>query len=249
MRVHPHNRISGAVGAALPAARAHPEHSRFLGWESCGGAQLESFECRHCENRCQVNGIRVKVRTVHFGDIRELFSQCDHSPQAVWRPFPELFAERGWLLESLTKGPPSKEGHGLGLLRASLNLEYLPFWTAFLRALGYEAVISGRGNAVVMREHSCGLANEVCLPVKRAAAQAQALLAKGDVEQAFVPAVLECPSPGDGGQCATCLYTRELPNMLLALGKGDSGDAGLQDHIVDMADKIREPHAPCYHRR
>lgn len=232
VRVHPYNRISGAIGAALLAARARPEQSRFLGWQSCGGAQLQSFECRHCENRCQVNRIHVGGRTVHFGDVCELFSQHDRAPRAVWRPFPELFAERERLLESFTKTAPAGNGQRIGLLRSSLNLEYLPFWTAFLRALGYEPVLSGRSSAALLRDHSCGLPNEVCLPIKCAAALAKAMLAAGDVDKIFVPALVECPPAEDNDQSSTCLYTQELPNMLLALGRAASGDAVLRDRII-----------------
>lgn len=232
VRVHPYNRISGAIGAALLAARARPEQSRFLGWQSCRGSQLQSFECRHCENRCQVNRIQVGGRTVHFGDVCELFSQRDRAPRAVWRPFPELFAERERLLDSFTKTAPAANGQRIGLLRSSLNLEYLPFWTAFLRALGFEPVISGRSSAALLRDHSCGLPNEVCLPIKCAAAQAKAMLAAGEVDKIFVPALVECPPAEDNDQSSTCLYTQELPNMLLALGRAGSGDAVLRDRIV-----------------
>jgi len=238
VKVHPYNRISGAIGAALMAARAHPGRSRFLGLESCAGAQLQSFECRHCENRCQVNRIDVGGRVVHFGDICELFSQRDHAPRAVWRPFPELFAERDRLMESFTDGtvPVGTATAGrqrVGLLRATLNLEFLPFWTTFLRALGYDPVISGRSSSAMLQEHSCGLPNEVCLPIKCAGAHAKALLADGNVEKVLVPALLECPPHGEGDQSDTCFYTQELPDMLRASGKGTSGgDADLHDHIV-----------------
>ncbi|MCL5745937.1 MAG: acyl-CoA dehydratase activase [Acidobacteria bacterium] len=233
VKVHPYNRISGAIGAALLAARAHPGCSHFLGWESCLGSQLQSFECRHCENRCQINRIQVGGRVVHFGDICELFSQRDHAPRAVWRPFPELFAERERLLERFTSGAPPDGGHRIGLMRATLNLEFLPFWSTFLSSLGYEPVISGRSSSALLQEHSCGLPNEVCLPIKCAAAHARALLADGNVERVFVPALLECPPRGEGDLSHTCFYTQELPDMLRASGNGASGgQAGLHDRIA-----------------
>lgn len=137
--VHPYNRISGAIGAAVLAARAKPQRTRFLGLESCSASTLRSFECPRCENRCQVNRIKLGTRMVHFGDICERYSQRDSTLQPVHRP--ELFAERERLLEThvatdVTGGPR------LGLLRASLNLEFLPFWVTFLQKLGYDAIVS-----------------------------------------------------------------------------------------------------------
>lgn len=99
VQVHPYNRISGAIGAALLAARARPRRSRFLGLQSCAGSELKSFECRNCENRCQVNRVHIGARAVHFGDICERSSERDCAPAEAKRPFPDLFAARERLME------------------------------------------------------------------------------------------------------------------------------------------------------
>ena len=60
VHVHPYNRLSGALGAALLAAEAHAAEesegvaSGFLGFDACSRAELSSFECGACDNRCQV---------------------------------------------------------------------------------------------------------------------------------------------------------------------------------------------------
>jgi predicted CoA-substrate-specific enzyme activase len=216
LQVHPYNRISGAIGAALLAARAGPRHSRFLGLQSCIGSELESFECESCENRCQVNRVRIGGRTIHFGDVCERYSESDRMPHEIERPFPELFAARQLLMEKQLA--PALETHSdnprLGLLRASLNFEFLPFWTTFLRELGYLPVLSGRTNSAQMQEYARGVPSEVCLPIKAAAAHAHSLLGYGEVDKIFVPILLECPSQAQDDQAHTCFYSQQLADML-----------------------------------
>jgi predicted CoA-substrate-specific enzyme activase len=217
VHVHPYNRISGAIGAALLAARAKPRQTRFLGFNSCEVSGLRSFECPRCENRCRVNRIQLGARRVHFGDVCERYSERDGEPREVRRPFPELFAERErLLLKEAGPGEAAAGGAGplpkLGLLRASLNLEFLPFWSAFLRELGYEPVISPATSAALLYQNMPSLPAEVCLPIKATAAQAKALLAAG-VEKLFVPALLECPERAEE-ESHTCFYTQQLPDML-----------------------------------
>lgn len=252
VKVHPYNRISGAIGAALLAARAMPQRSQFLGFESCAAAQLESFECFQCDMRCQVNCVHVGSRLVHFGDICERYSQRDREPQEICRPFPELFAERERLLEKYVVQAAADPVAGkprMGLLRATLNLEFLPYWITFLRELGYEPVVSGRTTSGMLREFSCGLPAEVCLPIKTAAAHAKSLVA-GGVEKIFVPALLECPVRDEDAPASTCLYVQQLPDMLkvelkekivtaqFALGEGM---LGLVEPILALAQSLDRP--------
>ena len=117
--------------------------SQFLGFRSCAEADLRSFECRACENRCQVNQVHLGKRIVHFGDICERFSQRDREVPAASRPFPELFAAREALLESYLSpsGDPTVHKPRLGLLSTSLNLEFLPLWVRFLSELSEAGVL------------------------------------------------------------------------------------------------------------
>ena len=242
--VHPYNRVSGAIGAAMLAARAMPHRSRFLGFESCAGSSLRSFECQRCDNRCQVNRVRVGPRVVHFGDVCDRYSERDREPKEICRPFPELFAERERLMEGFL--PADSNGRTrMGLLRATLNLEFLPFWAAFLRELGYDPVVSGRTTPALLQEFCGGLPAEVCLPLKCAAAHAKALFASGGVEKIFVPALLECPPRSDGDPSHTCFFVQQLPDMLrvewkarivtaqFALG---NGMIGMVEPVLALAD-------------
>jgi predicted CoA-substrate-specific enzyme activase len=82
--VHPYNRISGAIGAALLAARdiaRTPRPSRFRGYDACHGATTRSFECKKCTNRCQVTRVSVGGTISHFGDTCERYSERDGREQ------------------------------------------------------------------------------------------------------------------------------------------------------------------------
>jgi predicted CoA-substrate-specific enzyme activase len=62
VQIHPYNRLSGAIGAALLAKRqmeCTPYKTKFVGFEACKAATVSSFECNRCENRCQVNRVNV----------------------------------------------------------------------------------------------------------------------------------------------------------------------------------------------
>jgi predicted CoA-substrate-specific enzyme activase len=216
--VHPYNRISGAIGAALLAARAGIARSAFLGFESCDASDLTSFTCQHCENRCQVNRIQAGARVLHFGDVCERYSERDVEHAAAVRPFAELFASRERLFERAVAREPAGAGGApkIGLLRSSLNLEFVPFWTAFLRELGYEPVVSGKTSPEMLQKNAGGVPAEICLPIKAAAAQARGLLESGAVERVFVPALLECPPRDEEEQSHTCLYGQQLPDLLRA---------------------------------
>jgi predicted CoA-substrate-specific enzyme activase len=214
--VHPYNRISGAIGAALLAARAGIARSRFIGLDACDATDLRSFPCHQCENRCQVNRIQIGERALHFGDVCERYSARDRARAPAARPFDELFARRELLME-LFASTDTTEVDGaqrVGLLRSSLNLEFLPFWTTFLRELGYEPVVSGRSTSEMLQQHAGGVPAELCLPIKIAAAQARSLLAEGVVERVFVPALLECPPRAPDEQSHTCIYGQQLPDLL-----------------------------------
>jgi predicted CoA-substrate-specific enzyme activase len=191
VHVYPYNRVSGAIGAAWLAAKAVPFKCRFLGFDSCAAAAVRSFEC---ENRCQVNRIQLGARKVHFGDVCDRYSQDDQEPGAAHPPFLELFAERERLFEKYVGGAEEASGRPrLALLRASLNLEFLPFWAAFQRELDYEPLISAPTTPALLCKNMGSLPADVCLPVKVAAAQARALLSAGG-EKLVMPALLECPN-------------------------------------------------------
>ena len=80
VRVHPHANVSGAIGAALLVREAPRTMLRtvpptaFRGFDACRDQEVESFECKACANRCQVNQILIEGHKVYFGDACERYS-------------------------------------------------------------------------------------------------------------------------------------------------------------------------------
>jgi predicted CoA-substrate-specific enzyme activase len=100
VRVHPYNRLSGAIGAALLAGeklRAEPFETAFVGFDACKDYALSSFECRHCSNVCQVNRMERGGKTAFFGDVCERYTS-KAGPQLREGGVPDLTREREQLL-------------------------------------------------------------------------------------------------------------------------------------------------------
>jgi predicted nucleotide-binding protein (sugar kinase/HSP70/actin superfamily) len=227
VHIHPYNRLSGAIGVALLAMRSM-EHAAyktdFAGFEACNAATVSSFGCRGCENRCQVNRVTVSGRTVHFGDICERYTEQDlYGSKAATRtkrqrPFPELFALRAELLAQANATASSADDGKLrvGISRASLALEFLPFWVSLISELGFAPVMSARADPARLAEMTHSMPAEVCLPLKAAAACVSLLIRDQQVPRVFVPSLLECLPRKGGGETHTCLYAQQFPDMLRA---------------------------------
>lgn len=217
--VHPYNRISGAIGAALLAAREHlryrgQEHpSRFRGYDACRDAKARSFECKKCPNRCQVIRVEVGGLVSHFGDTCERYTEKDGQVEARTTPRRDLFAERAALLEAHL--PPRRHGRPRALLpRASHMLEIAPFWGAILDALGYDVALTPPSSIELISKGGSGFPNELCLPVKMAAGHVRRALVEDTEAIVVLPSVLELPDSVGDGQSHACLYSQELPNLL-----------------------------------
>ncbi len=224
--VHPHGRVSGAIGAALLSAQtvsSHPDKiSLFQGFDACRDHSLSSFECGKCENRCQVNQIKVGSQTAHFGDACERFSSDDRQGQLKKtrdedRPIPDLFRARADLLSQYLPQEPNQEESSskprIGLIRSSLMLESLPFWAHLLKELSFEPIVASSLRRQGEDEGS-GMPPTVCLPMKLANSDIQHLLTEQQVEKILVPSILELESCHPGDRPHTCLYVQQLPDML-----------------------------------
>jgi len=221
IRVHPHNRISGAIGMALIAARERLQvgyDTAFLGLGACEGHSTKSFECKKCENRCRVSRIRVGERQVHFGDACERYAEKDARAEVRRRPFPELFAERGRLLQEELERAQRRSGAGskgpVGLARASLGYELTPLFASLLASLGFRPELSGRTTLGLVERGSRGLPAELCLPIKVAAGHVASLLAEAPDRPVLAPSIVDLRAPRASEESATCPFTQEWPAML-----------------------------------
>ncbi|HJV47880.1 MAG TPA: acyl-CoA dehydratase activase [Geothrix sp.] len=211
VRVHPFNRISGAIGAALAARSArmrHPRPTSFKGFRQAEAPHLHSFSCHHCANRCDVNVIESGGERAYFGDTCERYTSGAGSEACR---VPNLSAEYVAECEALFANRAS-HGRQIGIPRASSLMGALPFWAIFWKQLGFDPILSEASSQDTLSLGLNHLAVGVCLPIKLTAGHVHALLARG-VERVFLPSVVLLQGE-DSAHAYTCPYTMAAPYML-----------------------------------
>jgi len=266
INVHPYNRISGAIGAALLAR----EKVRLSGKVSPDESSLErrifephrvtSFECSHCSNRCRVNRITVAGEAIYFGDTCERYTSQQYSAKSRLKrkdfeevDLPDLFAERQAYIENLAESP-TESARTIAIPRSSFMIEYLPFWTAFFRRLGFQVIISPGSNPEILEEGLRKLTAETCLPIKMAFGHVGALKKLG-ADWIFFPSLVDLHRNAQES-FYLCPYAENAPFMVksamvgkflfpvLVFGSGAEDFCGSAGEIETMlgigTDEIRD---------
>ncbi len=225
VQVHPYNRISGAIGMALLAARdmeRRGEESSFRGLGSCADHTVTSFECKRCENRCQVNRVKAGGRKAHFGDVCERFTSRDRAAK-VETPVAaqsNLFTARADLLQAHLPTPGALGRTRIGLPLATLHLELMPLWAHLLDELGFEPVFSSPSSAAHLARGVAGLPPEVCLPLKLTNGHVRELIEDLRVERVLLPTLLELETVQSDDRALVCPFAHELPDMVRVRQRG-----------------------------
>ncbi len=227
IRVHPHNRISGAIGAALIAG----EKVERSGKESPGAASVAqrlrekysvtSFTCTHCSNRCHVNKIALEDESVFFGDTCERYTAGQDLTEAPASPsrtsarpaLPNLFKERQDLAGKSIDNPTDAPIR-IGIPMASVLREYLPFWATFFNGLGAAVVVSPNSNSEILEIGLQKLPAETCLPIKIAFGHI-GWFADKDVDRVFFPSLID-PHRNPKESVSVCPYSENFPFMAMA---------------------------------
>ncbi|MCX8159740.1 MAG: acyl-CoA dehydratase activase [Candidatus Saccharicenans sp.] len=217
IKVHPYHRISGAIGVALEARDA----VRKTGKKSLGlddirkqlfqSFRLTQFECRQCSNRCQVAAVESGQDRVYFGDICERYtssSRLEVSSEDVHNPL--AFRQK---LLSQFQVLTAAEGPTVGLPRASVFQEFLPFWLAFFSRLGYRVKVSPETGPEIMEAGIKLQPAETCLPVKIAIGHLKFLQDDPEVDLVFLPSLVDRHLERKESYYF-CPYTENLPHMI-----------------------------------
>ena len=210
IKVHPYNRISGAIGAAIAAKLYKKEgSSSFKGFDIKVEKEIRTFECKACPNYCEVSMIKIDGEKVFFGDACERFSSKKvHKIQEL--P-PNLAEEYINYCENYFKEENGTKGK-IGIPRASTLIGYLPFWATFFKELGFQPVLSDYSSEAILLKGVKNLPVGACLPIKLTAGHVVSLLEKG-VDYVFIPAVITLP--GDSVERSFgCPYTQSVPFMI-----------------------------------
>jgi predicted CoA-substrate-specific enzyme activase len=198
--VHPHPGVSGAIGMALlTRERFHTETARpslrkttFKGLAFSTHYKSSTFECKGCENRCEVNTFQFKKDRFHFGDLCGRYSEAisglepgtDLTPDMI-----DLWQEQA---------PIEKPIATVGIPRALLFREYYPFWKKFFSELAIRMTVSGPSSSDKLALALSRLPAETCLPVKLLFGHVAALEKEG-VDTVFIPSMsrlldgISCP--------------------------------------------------------
>ncbi|HYA48735.1 MAG TPA: acyl-CoA dehydratase activase, partial [Burkholderiales bacterium] len=228
VRVHPYNRISGAIGAAFMAAervgaagRVSPD-AAVVDRKLARSYTVRGFTCSHCSNRCQVNRIAFADEVVYFGDTCERYTagkglRTPKGAAATKAPEreagPDLFKERAELTASSVRNP-ERPALRIGLPRASILYEFLPFWAAFFNRLGAAVVVSPESDQEILASGLRRLPAETCLPIKVAFGHIEWFRDRA-VDRIFFPALVDLHRR-QGESVSLCPYSESFPFMAKA---------------------------------
>ena len=216
IRVHPYNRISGAIGAALMAHESQPATTTaFKGFSPKKVKAVKSFECQQCPNHCQVNRLEVNRQRIHFGDTCERFtSRESRGHEGATQKIPNLAAQYDELLNQFTARPAATIKGRIGIPRASVHIHWLPFWSRFLAELGFETFLSPPSSPAILEAGLARLPAETCLPIKLAFGHV-AHLDRAELDFLLLPSIVGYADDRPGGGLP-CPYVQSLPFMVQA---------------------------------
>jgi len=214
-----HHDVTGAVGAALLAQEYQTKLGRtttnFRGFDLAERPYtLETFECRGCSNSCEINKVIIQGEPpLFYGSRCDKYNLKDKKPRA--EGLVDLFKVREELLEADYAAPAAGPKLGtVGIPRALVQQDLLPFWKAFLTSLGFEVVLSPLTNRETIRLASERGVAEACFPAKIVIGHVMLLLNQG-VRRIFVPHVATMPREADNQLDSwLCPYVQSTPYIM-----------------------------------
>jgi len=228
-----HHEVTGAIGMAVLAKR-HAEQqgkgfeSTFQGFDLADRHyDVESFECEHCANNCEIKKVTFEGQSpIFYGSRCDRYNVRKDEELAVG--IPDLFAERQRMLEEHVRKPEPAGSRGtVGIPMALSNYQLLPFWSVLFRELGYTPVISGRSTKKIIRRGVEVVTAQQCFPVKVFHGHAAALMER-QVDWLWLPSVVAMAEEGDGANNNyLCPYVQSIPYQVRAALDFDAGPTKL----------------------
>ncbi|MFI5380037.1 MAG: acyl-CoA dehydratase activase [Tepidisphaerales bacterium] len=223
--VPPHHEVTGAIGAALLARRFQEQIGRpdtnFGGFDlSHIHYEVNSFECKHCSNACEINEVRIPGRaTLAYG------SRCDRynvrKDTADNQAIPNLFVERLKLLLRHARVTGAKRDHKtaratIGLPLCLSNYQLLPLWGALFDELGFNMVVTPASTHRIVQRGVEAVLSTPCFPVKVAHGHVLELMEKG-VDFVWMPSLISMPQDyADNRYNQLCPYVTAIPYQVAA---------------------------------
>ena len=229
--------LMGAYGAALHAKDNRRDTTTLIGTDILAGFEhnVRSTRCGLCENHCNL--------TINdFGGGRRFISgnRCERPLGGTKKAdLPNLYK---WKLEKLKSyGEPSGIANPIakiGLPFGLNNFELLPFWTAFLRKLGFETVLSDVSTRDIYMQGQHSIPSDtVCYPAKLMHGHIENLLEKG-VDAIFYPCMTYNLDEERASNHYNCPVVAYYPELLKA-NVSALADFDFMMPYFELADKKR----------
>jgi predicted CoA-substrate-specific enzyme activase len=211
-----HN-VTGAIGAALIAmeGRHGKGKSNFVGFDLTDREyEVESFECQHCPNHCDIKKISIG------GEFKSFYGGiCDRyelkAEKSAAQVLPDLFKEREEMLMSYYREDElAPDSPVVGIPRVLMFFEQFPLWAAFFGELGVKVVLSDKTNRRLINRGLQEVLAEACYPVKIAYGHVANLIEKG-VDRIFLPSIIDLEKDSDDvARSYNCPLIQGIPFML-----------------------------------
>ncbi|MEF8916544.1 MAG: acyl-CoA dehydratase activase [Candidatus Bipolaricaulota bacterium] len=214
-----HHEVTGAYGAAVLAKEHQSKNenfrTNFYGFDFIDqDFETSTFTCGDCSNRCEIKRVQLAdERPLFYGSRCGKYDSSDNkddkvesSVQEAMSSTPDLFSYRNrqfWgedfrkLEESDGRLYPTFSDYSkgkIGIPKVLLFWSKFPFWSSFLRTLGFDLVLSKDTDKSLIRESSKHATSETCLPSKIAYGHISNLLTyaekEGELDYLFLPAMV-----------------------------------------------------------
>ena len=214
IKVPPHHDVTGAIGVAILAMKERAwTKSTFKGFDlSKRPYSIDTFECKGCENLCEIRKVTVENESpLFYGSRCEKYDVVRRKRKIE---IPDLFALRDELLHNTYDS--IAEGEPIGIPKILGMWEMLPFWKAFLTEIGFATVFSDPTNKKIIREGVETIVAETCFPIKVAHGHVLNLINRG-INRLFIPSVINMRRPSNSTSKAfACPYAQSIPYTLRA---------------------------------
>lgn len=211
--VHPYPEISGAIGAAITAMKesGSDKIKAFSLNDVVIDAVTDTFECRLCENLCEIRKVTVKSgETAYFGSVCGRFEKAKETVIAPDDPF----SLRESLMHECVVNPCEKPSRGDIAIPMTLTMcDYLPFWRTFFNVLGFRTVISDHTTRTIVESGLIHVPAEFCYPMKVLFGHVYNLAEKG-FKRIFIPHLRFFNPPKERSKRYACPYTQAAPYVV-----------------------------------
>ena len=240
-----HHEVTGALGAAAIAAeymnKISPQQtaSKFKGFENLIAVSydIESFGCEHCPNNCEIKKVQLAgSEPLYYG------CRCDRynvkKKSRVNKGFDAFEYRRQKLLEYAGVGKDKSPANGvkIGIPRALIFWQFLPFFARFFESLGFEVVLSGDTNGATVRKGVEMVTASPCFPVKVAYGHIAELIEKG-ADYVFLPSIVSMPANFDTNKHnQACPYVQSLPYQVGGVFEGEGVKSKILTAPIYMGD-------------